>query len=352
MNTVLVAMSGGIDSLAVALLLQEQGCEVAGVTMQVWGSDRCAQAARQQAQTLGIPHYVVDERLPFRNTIVSYFINEYRAGRTPNPCALCNRLFKFRMLAQCADRLGCRCIATGHYARLLRSGSRLFIRQAADTAKDQSYFLWQLPQATLARCLFPLGNMRKTDVRRYLAQRGFTQMAQAPESMEVCFVEGDYRDFLRAQCPDIDRHPGAGLYIDTNNRPLGTHCGIPFYTVGQRKGLGIALGKPAYVVRLNPQDNTIVLGSAADLETEYMLVDNARFPDETLLDGDLAVRIRHRSRPLPCTLRPLGNGSWLVHFLEKASAVAPGQSAVFYRGEQMLGGAVISAAQPCPNGKE
>ena len=360
-KSVLVAMSGGIDSLAVCLMLQEQGYEVRGVTMRVWDLPHqfahtdgdvpdFVLRAQVEARRLGISHCVADERDGFRRTVVRYFIDEYLAGRTPNPCVVCNRRFKFRMLTEWADRLGCDRVATGHYVRVKREGTHYYIYKGADIGKDQSYFLWQVGQDVLARCIFPLGNMRKVDVRCYLAAKGFGEMAGAGESMEVCFVENDYRDFLRAQVPDIDVHPGPGLFVDSAGRVLGSHRGVAFYTVGQRKGLGIALGKPAYVLRLNADKNTVVLGNAKDLEADYMLVSGARFVDESLLSSEtLQVCIRHRGKPLACSVKRVGGTveeqgrevRWLVHFKEKASAVTPGQSAVFYCGEQMVGGAFI-----------
>lgn len=352
-------MSGGIDSLAACLLLQEQGYEVTGVTMRVWDLPRqfveagqeqpdFVLAAQEEARKLGIRHYIADERENFRRTVVRYFVEEYLKGRTPNPCVVCNRLFKFRMLAEWADRLGCERIATGHYVRLKKEGIHYYVYEGADERKDQSYFLWQVGQETLARCIFPLGEMKKADVRRYLAEKCFAEKAEAGESMEVCFVEKDYREFLRAQVPEIDAQPGEGKFVDVEGNVVGKHRGVPFYTVGQRKGLGIALGKPAYVLRLNAEKNSVVLGDAKDLEADYMLVSDARFVDKTILDEILMVRIRHRGKAVACSVQSVNNlfdeggkSLWLVHFKEKASAVTPGQSAVFYLGKRMIGGAFI-----------
>ena len=352
---VLVAMSGGTDSSAVCLMLREQGYELAGLTMRVWDlprqfADGASEpdfilAARALAADLGFPHFVADEREAFRREVVGYFLDEYAAGRTPNPCVRCNRDFKFRLLVQWADRLGCAHIATGHYVGTERRGNRVYLRMGADERKDQSYFLWRVPPETLARCLFPLGDMEKPAVRAYLEARGRHAAARKPESMETCFVEGDYRDFLREQCPGLSAGVAGGAFVSTDGRRLGTHQGVPFYTVGQRKGLGIALGRPAYVVRLNAEKNTVVLGEAADLLADAFFVEQG-----TCVDADaffsspqLGVRIRYHSHPEPCTVEPLPDGRWLVRTARPVSAVTPGQSAVFYAGRLVVGGGVIAS---------
>ncbi len=342
-NRVLVGMSGGIDSTAACLMLQEQGYEVEGLTLRLWGD--VPEEAPCTAACLGVAHHVCDEREAFRREIVQGFVGEYLRGRTPNPCVMCNPLFKFRLLAEWADRLGCAFIATGHYARLEEHRGRVYVCAGADERKDQSYFLWRLGQDVLRRCLFPLGGYAKDDVRRYLRDRGLETLASGGESTDVCFVEGDYRDFLRRQRPGIDAEVGKGWFVSPEGAKLGEHGGFPYYTVGQRKGLGIALGKPAYVLRLNPQKNTVVLGDAAQLRTRHMLVEEELLADEAEATGSdlLSVRIRHRSRPIPCNLRRLDDGRLLVHFREEASAVAPGQSAVFYIGRRVVGGSFIAS---------
>lgn len=359
---VLVGMSGGIDSSAVCLMLQEQGYEVTGVTMRVWDLPRQFGAsadglpdfiheAKALAARLGMAHYVADEREAFRNVVVKNFVDEYMEGRTPNPCVMCNPTFKFRMLVEWADRLGCDYIATGHYVRVVREGGRCFLHCGVDTRKDQSYFLWRLGQDVLSRCLFPLGGMRKDEVRAYLDRKGFAVKAREGESMEVCFIDKDYRNFLREQVSDIDSRVGEGNFVDIQGRVIGTHRGFPYYTVGQRKGLGIALGKPAFVLRLNARKNTVMLGDADMLAARDMLVGQAQIADEdALTGGGVAVRIRYRSAAVPCTVRKVanlfpeeceGDYLWLVHFDGEASAVTPGQSAVFYVGDRLVGGAYI-----------
>lgn len=340
---VLVGMSGGIDSTATCLMLREQGYEVVGLTMWVWGDEPVE--ARQLASEMGMEHYVADERESFRQTVVKYFIDEYRAGRTPNPCVMCNPLFKFRVLMEWADKLGCAYVATGHYIRLEDCNGLRFICVGDDVTKDQSYFLWRLSQDVLRRCIFPLGTYTKLQVREYLREKGYAVKADGGESMEVCFIRGDYRDFLREYSPEIDQEVGPGWFVNAEGVKLGEHKGFPYYTIGQRKGLEIALGKPAYVLKINPQKNTVMLGDAVQLKTSWMLVEQDVLVDETEVLGssELRVRIRYRSKPLPCDVRRLDDGRLLVHFHEEASAVAPGQSAVFYIGPRVVGGAFIAS---------
>lgn len=353
---VLVGMSGGIDSSAVCLMLQEQGYEVVGVTMRTWDCPSKFAVygmeepdyiieARELAGRLGIEHHVADEREDFRRVIVGYFTDSYMQGLTPNPCVMCNPLFKFRVLAEWADRLGCEYISTGHYVRLEHSEGKTYIVAGEDPKKDQSYFLWRLSQEVLGRCLFPLGTCTKVQVREYLKEKGFEAKSREGESMEVCFVEGDYRDFLREQQPDIDQVVGTGHFVDAAGVKLGTHRGFPYYTIGQRKGLEIALGYPAYVIKINPAKNTVMLGEADQLVATHMLAESPQWVDmqEVMEADDLTVRIRYRSRPVPCRVKVLADGRLLVHFLAEVSAITPGQSAVFYRGERLVGGAFIAS---------
>lgn len=353
---VLVGMSGGIDSSAACLMLQEQGYEVIGVTMRVWDLPSQFSSSSQEypdyileaqslARRLGIQHHVADEREQFKEQIVGYFVQEYLNGRTPNPCVMCNPLFKFRVLTEWADKSGCQFIATGHYSRIETRNGLRYITAGNDPQKDQSYFLWRLGQEVLAHCLFPLGEYTKTQVRDYLRRKGFEAKAKEGESMEVCFIENDYRTFLREQVTDIDERIGRGWFVNSVGVKLGEHKGFPYYTVGQRKGLEIALGHPAYVLKVNPQKNTVMLGDAGQLKAEYMLVEDIHAPDlqELLMAKNLTVRIRYRSQPVACETRLTEGGNLLVHFKEEASAIAPGQSAVFYEGKRVAGGAFIAS---------
>lgn len=350
-------MSGGTDSSAACLLLQQAGYEPVGLTLRVWDLERqfapgadepdFLLAARRLAGRLGMEHVTADVRNDFRREVVGDFVVAYMAGRTPNPCVICNRRFKFRLLEEWADRLNCAYVATGHYVRTEQQAGVTYLLMADDVQKDQSYFLWQVPQRILRRCLFPLGGMTKPQVRRYLEAQGFTPEARQAESMEVCFVEHDYRDFLRSQVPGLENRVAGGSFVDTTGRRLGSHAGYPFYTVGQRKGLGIALGKPAYVLRVNAEKNTVVLGAEADTYTSVLLVEDLRTADEAgfwSAAESMSVRIRYRSAPVACRVERLPDDArLLVRTADPVSAVAPGQSAVFYVGRRLVGGAVIAS---------
>lgn len=352
---VLVGMSGGIDSSATCIMLQEQGYEVVGVTMRTWdvpshfttpGQTQPDEVLEAQAlaSRLGIEHHVADVREEFRKVIVQYFIDEYMHGRTPNPCVMCNPLFKERILCEWADRTQCAWIATGHYCQLEDRNGYRYIITGDDPTKDQSYFLWKLPQEILRRMMFPLGGMTKAAVREYLAAKGFEAKARGGESMEICFIDKDYREFLREHCPDIDEKIGAGWFVDSKGLKLGQHKGFAYYTIGQRKGLEIALGKPAYVLKINPAKNTVMLGDADQLKATHMLVEDINVADmnELLTCSNLSVRIRYRSQPIPCQAILLENQKLLVKFATEASAITPGQSAVFYDGNRVLGGGFIA----------
>jgi len=344
---VLLGYSGGIDSTAVALMLQEEGYTVIGVTMRVWDSPQLnasIEEAVSMAKKIGIEHYVADVREAFREQVIQFFIDEYKAGRTPNPCVMCNPLFKFKLLNQWADEYNCATISTGHYATIVHDGGKYFIETGDDEKKDQSYFLWRLSQAQLSKLRFPLSSFTKPLVREYLEKKGYTQKASGGESMEVCFISGDYRNFLREQAPEIDKEIGEGLFVDTEGHKLGLHKGAPYYTVGQRRGLDLALGYPAYVVKINADRNTVMVGDSSKLMTKYMIINEPKIVDlPSLLEcKDLTVRIRYHGTPLPCRVAVLDDGRMIVRFEEEASAVTPGQSAVFYVGKRMLGGAFIA----------
>lgn len=346
-NSVLVGMSGGIDSTAVCSMLLEQGYRVEGLTLVTCDSGlRAAEDAAQLAGQLGIPHHIADVRSEFLKLVIEPFIDGYMSGRTPNPCVNCNPTVKFRLLCEWADRLGCRKIATGHYVKIKETTgndgqSRYYVVTGDDDRKDQSYFLWRLTQQQLARTIFPLGGWEKPQVLEYLKEHNLQSAAKEGESMEVCFIPGDYRDFLRANVPGIDSCPGSGSFVDSEGRTLGKHCGYPFYTVGQRKGLGIALGYPAYVLKINAAKNTVMLGKEEQLLTRYMLIENPEWVDG--VPGNISVRVRYRSHPIECDAPvATGDGRWIVRLHNAVQAITPGQSAVFYNGNTVVGGAFIA----------
>ncbi len=349
---ILVGMSGGVDSSAVCMLLQERGYEVVGLTLRMWDvpahfshpeqeEPNYILEARELAQRLGIEHHTLDLREPFRAGVVQGFIDEYMRGRTPNPCVMCNRFFKWKYLLDEADRLQCEKVATGHYARILDVDGHALLARGVDERKDQSYFLWQLTEEQLARTLFPLGEWQKSELKEYVRQRGFEQKAEKKESMEACFVPDDYRDFLREMVPDMEERVGHGYFVDELGRKLGQHKGYPFYTIGQRKGLEIALGHPAYVVRINAAKNTIRLGTSDELKASQALLSQVRFDSRYLSSPQLSVRIRYRSAATPATVSLVAEGHAIVHFASEVSALTPGQSAVIYHGDCVVGGGII-----------
>ena len=345
-KSVLVGMSGGIDSTAVCHMLLSQGYRVVGLTFITCSSgESAAQSAKELADRFGIEHHVVDVRDEFRKLVVEPFIESYLSGATPNPCVNCNPTVKFRLLEEWADKLGCEHIATGHYVKVVSEGvgdeRRCYIVTGDDDHKDQSYFLWRLTQKQLARVIFPLGGWEKSDVLDYLAANGMQSVARSGESMEVCFIPGDYRDFLRENVPGIEGRFGGGSFVDSEGRVLGKHKGYPFYTIGQRKGLGIALGKPAYVIKINPAKNTVMLGDETQLITRHMLIDEPQWVNG--VPEKISVRVRYRSHPIECDAPvAVGDGRWLLKLHGDASAITPGQSAVFYCGNTVVGGAFIA----------
>lgn len=359
---VLVAMSGGIDSTVTALMLHEQGYEVIGITMKTWdyaasgGSKKetgCCNLdsfndARQAAVEHGFPHYILDIRDEFGSFVVENFVDEYLAGRTPNPCVLCNTHIKWRALLKRANALGCDYIATGHYGQVHQhDNGRYFIRKGVDETKDQSYVLWGLEQDLLSRTLLPLGTYRKTEIRQMAHDFGYPELAKKPESYEICFVpDNDYRGFLKRKVDGLEDRVAGGYFVDKTGKILGQHKGYPFYTIGQRKGLDIALGKPAYVTAIHPDTNTVVLGDEADLEKEDMQVARINWmkydhvPEET----ELLTKIRYKDKGSLSAITALGSHDVAVRFYEKAKGIAPGQSAVFYEGDDVIGGGIIQKA--------
>lgn len=354
---VLVAMSGGIDSTVVALMLHEQGYEVIGITMKTWdyatagGSKKetgCCNLdsfndARAAAVHHGFPHYIIDIREEFGDAVIENFIEEYMAGRTPNPCVMCNTHIKWRALLKRANALDCEFIATGHYANIREENNRFIISKGIDETKDQSYVLWGLQQDLLSRTMLPLGSYRKTAIRQMAMDFGYPELAKKSESYEICFVpDNDYRGFLKRNVEGIDEKLKGGLFVDKHGKILGKHSGYPFYTIGQRKGLEITLGKPAFVTAIDPLTNTVVLGDEDDLLKNEMQVGQVNMIKyDHIEDGkESIVKIRYKDAGNQATLFNVGKNIG-VHFYDNAKGIAPGQSAVFYEGNDVIGGGII-----------
>ncbi|MBK8968072.1 MAG: tRNA 2-thiouridine(34) synthase MnmA [Saprospiraceae bacterium] len=362
----LVAMSGGIDSTITAVLLHEEGWEVIGVTMKTWdyatsgGSKKetgCCSLdsindARQVAVKLGFHHFIVDIREEFGDYVIDDFVNEYMAGRTPNPCVLCNTHIKWNSLLRRADLLDCEFIATGHYGIINELEGRKYITRARDRQKDQSYVLWGLSQECLHRTRMPLGNFTKPEVRQMAAERGWDELSKKAESYEICFVpDNDYRGFLKRHVDGLEEKVAGGNFVDAQGKVLGQHQGYPFYTIGQRKGLGIALGEPMFVTEIQPETNTVVLGREDDLIRNGMLVGKVNLMKygnlpETGLEA--VTKVRYRDGGTLSTLLPVGNNVD-VQFHANVKGIAPGQSAVFYEGDDVVGGGIIQGSLSMEN---
>lgn len=360
MGKVLVAMSGGIDSTVSALMLHEQGYEVVGITMKTWdyaasGGNKketgCCNLdsfndARQAAVEHGFPHYILDIREEFGDYVINNFVEEYIAGRTPNPCVLCNTHIKWSALLKRADALGCDFIATGHYVKVREENSRFVLSKARDLTKDQSYVLWGLGQDCLSRSIYPLGDMLKTEVRQLAYDMGYKELSKKAESYEICFVpDNDYRGFLKRNVAGLEERVNGGNFVLTNGTKVGTHKGYPFYTIGQRKGLDIALGKPMFVTNILPESNTVVLGELHELEASETTVKGINWIKYNGITQpmDAVTKIRYKDPGTESVLSPIDGGVH-VQFSHAVNSIAPGQSAVFYEGDDVIGGGILQKA--------
>ncbi|MEI7938056.1 MAG: tRNA 2-thiouridine(34) synthase MnmA [Verrucomicrobiota bacterium] len=353
---VVVGMSGGVDSSATAALLLEQGYDVVGITLKLWPQDCVSRAedkccgpqavtdARAVCHKLGIPYYLIDESAEFQSKVIQYFADEYKAGRTPNPCVMCNQNLKFGRLIERADQLGAQYVATGHFARVAKSpdGARTLLERGCDLRKDQSYFLFSLRQDQLARAMFPLGEKTKSDARA-VAHGCNLKTADKEESMEICFVpDNDYGKFLQ-QASLVQKHRGE--IVNLQGQVLGEHEGIEFFTIGQRKGLGISSPKPLYVIELDAARNRVVVGDDSALLRAEFVVERCNWisfdlPPATL---DATVKIRYNHLGAPATLTPLPGGAAKVKLHVPQRAITAGQAAVFYQDDLVLGGGWIAA---------
>ncbi len=355
---VLVAMSGGIDSSVAAVLLHEQGYEVVGMTMKTWdyassGGDKketgCCSLdsindARHIAVNLGFPHYILDIREEFGDSVIDYFTQEYLEARTPNPCVMCNTHIKWDALLRRADQLGCDFIATGHYAQIRNENGRFVISKGVDVLKDQSYVLWGISQESLARTLLPLGSMTKQYIRELASERGFVDLVNKSESYEICFVpDNDYRGFLKRRVPELEEQVKGGNFVDQEGKVIGQHEGYPFYTIGQRKGLGKAFGFPAFVTEMRKETNEVVIGKIEDLNRTAMVVGQLNLQKyEVIPVGGIETLTKVRYKDAGTMGKVVQNADKiLVEFEEEVSGIAPGQAAVFYEGNDVLGGGWI-----------
>lgn len=351
---IVVAMSGGVDSATTAALLKSQGHDVIGMTMQLWdygeSEGGCCSAdevcdARRVAYEIGIPHYVVNYMDSFKELVVSDFVSKYDSGETPIPCVLCNQFMKFDFLLKRALELDADFLATGHYARISRSAEtgQYSLERAVDSTKDQSYFLFTLGQRELQRLIFPLGDKTKTEVRKIAEDMGLRVAAKA-ESMGVCFITGDgYREFLE---PYLDRGKREGDIVDMEGNPVARHRGIASFTIGQRRGLGFAKGKPMYVVAIDAERNEVRVGEEKDLYSNALTAGNLSWVNEPLGEEiEVHSKIRYRHGAVPSRVMVTDNGDAVVNFSEPQKAVAPGQAIVFYRNEAVVGGGWIKEAR-------
>lgn len=340
---VAIGLSGGVDSSVAAYLLQKQGYDVIGITMQLCEEVEAQKDAEKVAKRLNIPHYFVDLKNEFKKYVISDFAEEYLKGRTPNPCAVCNKYIKFGAMIEAAKSLGAEHIATGHYAKIEKHKDRYVIVAAKDSNKDQTYMLYSLSQDVLKRVLFPCGDYTKSQIREVAKEIGL-EVHDKKESMDICFIpnnnHGEYIKKLQLQKPITQ-----GNFINKDGKVLGTHKGIIYYTIGQRKGLGISLGEPAYVIDIIPEKNQVILGKEEDIINNSLIAKDVNFIPFDSLQNKMKVqaKIRYSSSKSDAYITPLDKGLVKVNFVEKQRAITKGQRVVFYIDDLLVGGGVIES---------
>ncbi len=356
---VVIGMSGGVDSTVAAYLLKEQGYDVIGITMKLWDDPSEAYAenyggccslsavedARRIAAQLEIPFYVVNFKAPFKEKVMDYFVASYQDGETPNPCVMCNKYIKFDKLLQKAKELGAYYVATGHYAKILfdEASGRYKLMRSQEMSKDQTYMLANFTQEQLAHTLMPIGEFAHKEEVRKIAEKLDFVLARKPDSQEICFIpDNDYARFL---VDNIETEVKEGNFVDQNGKVLGKHKGIIYYTVGQRKGLGVTFGKPMYVIAVKPKTNEVVLGDDVAVFSKGLIARDVNLISFESIDGPIAVgaKIRHTKKEAPATMTPIGDGQYKVIFDEPQRAVTPGQAVAFYIGDEVIGGGFIAA---------
>ncbi len=351
---VVIGMSGGVDSSVAAYLLKEQGYDVIGITMQVWQQDEeyeeneggcCSLSAvndaRRVAYKIGIPFYVMNFREPFKEKVIDYFVREYAEGKTPNPCIACNRYIKFDMLLQKALALGADFVATGHYAKIVKENDRYLLIRAEDDRKDQTYALYNLTQYQLSHTLMPCGDYSKTEIREIAKKIGL-EVHNKRDSEEICFIpDNNHGNYIKNNAPGVVKE---GNFVDKNGKILGRHKGIVYYTIGQRKGLGIAFGTPVFVTDIIPSRNEVVLGKEEDVFKTDLIAEDVNFIPFDKLEEKLKVqaKIRYSAKPADAWIEPLKNGKIKVNFEAKQRAITKGQSVVFYMDRIVVGGGIIT----------
>lgn len=350
MGTVLLGMSGGIDSSVAIIELQKMGYKVIGLTLRLWSQQddfnntvlpQYLIDAKETAAKFNISHKIVDVRKEFYDKVISYFKDEYISGRTPNPCAKCNVVLKWEVLNREAIKNNCSFISTGHYVNKEEVDGKFYISKGVDPDKEQSFFLWGLNQEIIKKAIFPLGKMNKTEVRKIALENNLIKVEKKKESTGICFLNGDYQPFLKEILKSEGIETPTGNFVNQEGKVLGHHSGYPYYTVGQRRGLGLVPTEPLYITQINAETNEIILGNKTSLYKNQMIVKNYNLINTDDFNEEVITRIRYRKQAAESSIKILDSDTLLVEFTEPEWSIAPGQTAAFYFGDRLLGGGFI-----------